>query len=147
MPDTPRTVVDTNLLVAYALLPPDAPRRHRAVKDGVEAALTRTQPLISSETAAELAHVLRRPAFEPLRPLALREAFLGAFLARALRIEEVAPVRLCRDPDDDMFLALAQAGEARWLVSLDKRLLAVRRIGDCRVVRPQTFLAALDGAG
>lgn len=137
----PRTIIDTNLLVAYALLPADAPRRQRLVADCVERALDRTEPLFSDATMAELAHVLMRPAYDRFRPPEARRAFLDAIRRRATMIADPPMVRLCRDPDDDMFLALALAGGADWLVSLDKRVLAVRTVGGTRIVHPKAFLS------
>jgi predicted nucleic acid-binding protein len=49
-----------------------------------------------------------------------------------LRPDQAAKVRAsahlhCRDPDDQMFLDLALAAGARWLVSRDRALLHLRR--------------------
>lgn len=143
MPTRLKTIVDTNMLVAYALLPPDVPRRHRAVADCVEWVLTHTEPLVSAATAAELAHVLMRPDYDRFRPPDARRAFLRSFLEQATMIGKTPVVRLCRDPDDDMFLSLALGGGADWLISLDKRVLAVRAVGRTRIVHPNGFLRAV----
>lgn len=140
MPTRLKTIVDTNMLVAYALLPPDVPRRHRAVADCVELVLARTVPLVSAATAAELERVLMRPAYDRFRPPETRRAFLRSFFDRATMIAETPVVRLCRDPDDEMFLALALGGDADWLISLDKRVLAVHTVGRTRIVHPNGFL-------
>src|SRR3546814_7515442 len=41
-------------------------------------------------------------------------------IAEWVEIQEVSPPVRSRDPDDDMFVAAAIAGSARWLVSGDK---------------------------
>ena len=77
---------------------------------------------------AELRHVLGRgvaASFMPDLPLIEQ-----AFASHCLMIERVpAPaVRLvCRDPDDQMFIDLALAERARWLISRDRAVLALAK--------------------
>jgi predicted nucleic acid-binding protein len=44
------------------------------------------------------------------------------------------------DPADDKILAGARAARARWLVSGDQHLLAIRQYRGIRIVTPQMFL-------
>ncbi|MEI6790430.1 MAG: putative toxin-antitoxin system toxin component, PIN family [Myxococcaceae bacterium] len=46
----------------------------------------------------------------------------------------------CDDPDDVMFLELATAGQADYLVSGDKHLLKVRNYAGGQVITPAEFL-------
>ena len=142
-----RTVLDTNILVAYALLGRDVPRRSLAVRDCVDLARTRGRLFASDATLAELRSVLMRPDFDRYKPAAEREAFLTALDAEVLRVDPAPVGRLCRDPDDDMFLAVALAAEADWLVTVDKQLLSVRSVGRTRVLRPERFLEQAGAAG
>ncbi|MBP2313509.1 putative toxin-antitoxin system toxin component, PIN family [Azospirillum soli] len=135
-----RVVLDTNILVAYALLGEKVVRRNMAVRDCVEAVRARGEMLASAATLAELRAVLMRPDFDRYKPAAEREAFLTAVAAEA-RLVAPAPIgRLCRDPEDDMFLAVALAADADWLVTVDQQLLSVRSVGRTRVLRPERFL-------
>lgn len=137
-------VLDTNILVAYALLDARNLRRHAAIRRTVERVRAGGGLLGSAATMAELHDVLLRPDFDRYRPLAERRRFLEE-IAAEVRLVEPAPVAgLCRDPEDDMFLAVALAAGCPWLVTVDKQLLAVRSVGRTRVLRPERFLDALE---
>ncbi|CAO3372562.1 putative toxin-antitoxin system toxin component, PIN family [Azospirillum argentinense] len=138
-----RVVLDTNILVGYALLGAEVPRRSLAIRDSVAAVRARGVALVSDATLAELREVLMRPDFERYRPAAERAAFLDAFAAEARRVEPAPVERLCRDPDDDMFLAVALAADADWLVTVDRQLLSVRQVGRTCILRPERFLDAI----
>lgn len=141
--DATRVVLDTNILVAFALLGPSVPRRHDAIRHSVERARADRGLLGTEATMAELRMVLMRPDFDRYVPAAAREAFLDAVIAETALVVPAPIGRLCRDPDDDMFLAAALAGDADWLVTVDRQLLSVRRIGRTRILRPERFLEAL----
>jgi uncharacterized protein len=49
-------------------------------------------------------------------------------------------IRICRDPKDDKFLALAIDGKADLLITGDKDLLAVLPIDNLRILSPADFL-------
>ena len=48
------------------------------------------------------------------------------------------------DPDDDKFLALAQAGGAHWIIPGDSHLLTVGTYAGIPISSPAVFLASLD---
>jgi uncharacterized protein len=56
-------------------------------------------------------------------------------LAELPKVDEVAP-----DPDDNPLLATALAGEADYLVSGDKSILGLGRLGNARILTPRSFL-------
>lgn len=137
-----RCVLDTNVLVARALLPDPAPRRCEALRRAADLARRGTL-LFSAATLEELRAVLLRPGFERHRPVADRLAFLAGIEAAATLVEPPTVAPLCRDPDDDKFLALALAGQADALVTQDRDLLVLRRIGATPIQRPEAFLAGV----
>jgi predicted nucleic acid-binding protein len=49
----------------------------------------------------------------------------------------------CRDPNDQMFLSVASVGQAEWLVSGDRDLLALAGKLPFRIVAPAEFLGAM----
>jgi len=138
-----RAVLDTNILVAYALLNGAPARRHDALRRCVERVRADRGLLGSEATLAELRAVLVRPTFERYSPAAARERFLDAIAAEMTLVAPAPIGRLCRDPEDDMFLAAALAGDADWLVTVDRQLLSVRRIGRTPIRRPERFLEAV----
>lgn len=135
-----RVVLDTNILVAFALMPREVPRHCLAIRRTVDLVLEYGALLVTEATLAELAEVLRRPVFDRFATAARREQVVATIAAKATRVEPVPVGRLCRDPDDDMFLAAALGGGADWLVTADRALLAVRSIGTTPIVRPGRFV-------
>ncbi|ANC92076.1 putative toxin-antitoxin system toxin component, PIN family [Azospirillum humicireducens] len=139
-----RAVLDTNILVAYALLGDTAIRRQDAIRRCVERVRGDGGLTGSRETLAELEEVLMRPTFDRYRSSSDRRAFLDRIRAETVLVVPAAVGRLCRDPEDDMFLAAAVGGSVPWLVTVDRQLLSVRRAGETKVLRPERFLDALD---
>jgi len=122
-----RIVLDTNaFLDCWVFDDPAAAPLKRAIEAG-EAA-----PVRSSATDAELGVVLERRIFRLAD--AARHALLLQWNARAALVEVGAAATLrCQDPDDQKFLDLAFAAQARALFTKDKALLATasraRRLG------------------
>ena len=96
-------------------------------------------PLVSKETVSELLRVLAYPKFA-LTPQE-QQTVLEAFLPYA---EVVVPGRCvpppeCRDPHDIPFLILAAKGNADYLVTGGRDLLAVKDFDACPIVTPEGF--------
>lgn len=49
-------------------------------------------------------------------------------------------VEICRDPDDDKFIACAIDGHCHYVVSGDKDLLSLKRYGDVKIFTVADFL-------
>ncbi|MBI2382730.1 MAG: putative toxin-antitoxin system toxin component, PIN family [Gammaproteobacteria bacterium] len=130
----PRVVFDTNTIVSALLF---RQGRLSALRARWQAACT---PLASAQTVAELARVLNYGRFN-LSPAELAEA-LALYLPYAEVVESVPASKLaCRDPKDQPFLDLAEAGRADMLVSGDGDLLALKGHASCRILTPAEFLA------
>jgi putative PIN family toxin of toxin-antitoxin system len=84
----------------------------------------RCVPLVCRETAAELARVFAYPKFRLSRQE--RDELLAEYLpsCETLELRERCSV-VCRDPKDQMFLDLAQSGNAGLLVTGDQDLLTL----------------------
>lgn len=54
-------------------------------------------------------------------------------------VEPACDVKMCRDAADDYLLSLAKTAKARYLVTGDKDLLVIGKIGTCEIVTPTTF--------
>jgi putative PIN family toxin of toxin-antitoxin system len=95
-------------------------------------------PLLSHDTAAELTRVLGYPKF-PLSHDDRRELLAG-YLPYCEIIEQIGPCpHICRDKNDQLFLDLAQSGDARLLVSGDKDLLVMTGLTDFQIETPEAY--------
>jgi uncharacterized protein len=100
-------------------------------------------PVLTRETFAELRTVLSCPKF------ALTEAESDSLIQNEILpwfevVEIAGPVpAICRDPDD-IFLAVAAAATADWLVTGDADLLALGSHQRTRIITPQQFLNDID---
>jgi len=119
-----RLVLDTNVVLDLLHFddPAVAPIR-RALQAGRAACIG------NAACRDELAHVLGYPQFkipghEACRLLEAYDALVQPCAAAAQRLP---PLPLCRDPNDQKFLALAQAAKADLLVTKDKALLALAK--------------------
>jgi putative PIN family toxin of toxin-antitoxin system len=129
-----RVVLDTNVLVSALLF---------AGPIGRLVALWRARRimlLLSKDVFIEYLRVLAYPKFklsgEEIK--AIVEEYVLPFAEMVTVVE--APVVIREDPADDKFLALAAAGRARYIVSGDKRLLALREYRGVKIVTPREFL-------
>jgi putative PIN family toxin of toxin-antitoxin system len=134
MSEQPRFVFDTNTLVSAALFQDSVP--DQALRRG----LATGDILISSATIAELSEVLSRPKFDRYLTREERDLFLGKLVQRAVLLEVQLEVRICRDPSDDMYLALAIAGRADLIVSGDADLRALDSVEGIRILTPAEFV-------
>jgi len=75
------------------------------------------------------------------------EEALDLVLLHSLIVEaESLPTPLCRDPNDDMFIACALAAKADCVVSGDRDLLALRGQVPFAILKPAEFVAQLKRA-
>ena len=66
---------------------------------------------------------------------------LAQITAACKMIEPKTAVRVCRDPDDDMFIACAVDSRSLYIVSGDKDLLEVGQYEDVQIVTVADFFA------
>jgi putative PIN family toxin of toxin-antitoxin system len=101
--------------------------------------------LVAPAMRDEIRHVLGRGVAASYLPdLAFVEA---QFDAHAHPVDDIAPQPLagrlvCRDPDDQKFIDLALAADARWLISRDKAVLALAKRARARglaIVTPERW--------
>lgn len=64
-----------------------------------------------------------------------------------IHVEFVQPVKLqkpvCRDPNDDMFIAAALGARVDFIVSGDKDLIVLDGVVGLKIVKPRTFLDSI----
>lgn len=97
----------------------------------------------SGETVAELNRVLDYPKFDSYLTTDDILEFRAAFLSTSKRIEPEIDIEIVDDPDDDMFLELAVAGNGEYVVSGDDALLRLERYDGIRILSADEFLTEM----
>jgi putative PIN family toxin of toxin-antitoxin system len=128
-----KLVLDTNVLLAAVLAPGlcrELVRRHIHAHDLC------CSPALLEEFADKLRHNL---GFEP--------GTVPLFVAYRQRVNLVEaqplPAPVCRDPDDDLVLATALAGQADVIITGDKDLLVLKKHQGIRILSPRQFMELL----
>ena len=67
----------------------------------------------------------------------------GIIAKNCLFIKNVYNEKYSRDPDDDKFVNCAKSGGASYIVSGDKDLLVLKKIGDLEIITASNFLKFL----
>ncbi len=132
----PRVVLDTNVVLSALLF--SKGRLSWIRREWLEGFL----PLVCRETLDELFRALGYPKFR-LSP-ADREELLAEYLPHAMILEELdvkTELPQCSDPADQVFLELAEAGDAAFLVTGYGALLELDGQCSFRIVSPGEFAA------
>ena len=135
-----RVILDTNVLLGALISPHGAPdliyRAWRASKF----------ELVTSTTQLdELRRASRYPKLKNILP-AHRVGTMVNNMQRALVLDVLPPLSAkqdLQDPNDAFLLAMAQASEANYLVTGDRRagLLQLGKLGATRILGPAAFCA------
>ena len=127
-----KVVLDTNVLVSGIFWRGPASRILELwAKDRIEV-------IVSPEILTEYQRLLAE--MERDKPAGLAEAWAVFIAQHAIVIHVAGHPRLCRDPDDDKFLHCALSAGVRVVVSGDKDLLSMGRVGDVEILTPTAFL-------
>lgn len=133
-----RLVIDTNVLLS-ALMSSASPSAEilSLWRDRKVTVLT------AAEQIDEIARVTRYPRIRALLHPALAGRLVNRLRDVATVVENLPTVDRSPDPDDNYLLALAEAGEAQFLVTGDKPLLGLKRHKSTRIVTPAALLELL----
>ena len=134
-----RLILDTNVLVA-ALMVSDGPPHQL-----FEAFLNDRFTLITSDTQIEeFSRVSRYPAIRTRIHPAQAGILLNAIQSLSVLLEKLPPANVSRDPHDDYLFAMAEAGDADYLVTGDRAgVLSIRRHGKTQVVTVRKMVTIL----
>jgi len=128
-----RAVIDTSVLIRYLIRP------SAAIRELIEERWLGgdVRMVTAPELLDELVAVLARPRIRPFVAEEEGEALLGAVQALAECLPSLGAVPpICRDPDDDKFVACALAGNASHVVTTDADLLTLRELAGVRLCTP-----------
>lgn len=128
-----RIIIDTNLWISF-LLSKEYKKLDRFFNSD------KLILLFSKELLDEFIDVARRPKFKKYFSISDLNKLLSEIYSRAEFIEVISEVRLCRDDKDDFLLALAQDGDANFLITGDKDLLEIEMFGTTRILTMTDFL-------
>lgn len=135
-----RIVLDTNIFISALITegsPPDRLYRHW------EAELFSL--ITSQEQLAELQRVVRYSHLERFISFPETTALLESIDAKAQIVGDLPTVSYSPDPDDNIILATAIAGEADYLVSGDKQgLLLLKNVEGIPIITAREALDLLD---
>ena len=134
-----RVVLDTNIVVSALLQPLGPPAQVFVLAIGGA-----IQLCISGEIYAEYEEVLSRPRFQ--RPEEVVAGTLQAIRDKSLWVRPTEAIRVCSDPDDDIFLECAQAARADYLVTGNLKHFPASWEGT-RIVSPRDLLDLIMSEG
>jgi putative PIN family toxin of toxin-antitoxin system len=135
-----RAVIDTSVLVRYLIKPGVATRELIEVQwlDN------KVQMVTAPELIAELEGVLRRDYIQQFVQADEAQALLDAIFVKAEVLPPLGQVpAFTRDPKDDKFVACALAGNAGYVITEDKDILALEALSGVRMVTPAQFMAVV----
>ena len=134
-----RVVLDTNLLISALISEQGAPARLIDAWDEQRFIL-----VSSEEQLDEFKSVTRRERLAPFIERSDAGRFINQIRAEALILDKLPRVDRSADPADNFLLAMAEAGEADYLVSGDRRgVLALAQHGRTQIVTAQAMIKTL----
>lgn len=95
--------------------------------------------IICKELTDEIEEVTSRPKFAKYFPANEVKLLLSFLRLRCVMVEPTCKVKMCRDAADDYLLSLAKTSKAHFLITGDKDLLVIGKIGTCRIVDATAF--------
>ena len=133
-PEPRHIVIDTNVLLSAGLLPHSVPAR------ALTLALEQFVLAQDQATWQELQTRIARPKFDRYFGESGRLAHLTQLARSAAFFETGAAMAVCRDPDDDKFLALALVAQAQVIVTGDQDLRMLHPFQGVDICTPAEFL-------
>lgn len=151
----PRVVLDTSLVIAGALSFQAYVRDKYVLRkdpdlsldeDELESArifafaLTGALEIIVTENILrEVTEVLKRPHFKKQFNGKTLDVVRYVYREEGISVKPEQQVSVCRDDNDNFLLEAAIAGQAQYIITLDKDLLSLTRFRGCHIVSPGEF--------
>lgn len=126
----PNVVIDTNVFLSGLFFGGNPEKILRLWQNG------EIEVLLSPELAAEI--ISKTKKFNSEQKFLEEWAYILNYGTTHVLVKET--VSLCRDPKDNMLLALAKQGHADYLITGDKDLLSLKTLTPTRILSPREFL-------
>jgi putative PIN family toxin of toxin-antitoxin system len=133
-----RIILDTNVLLSGLLIAQGAPAKLLEAWERMLFTLVTCDELI-----AEFREVAARPFFKARLSASTVELLAAGLRDFSFFCEELPPGPIAPDPKDSYLLALAEASEAEFLVTGDKKLQSLKRHKSARIVSPAAMIELL----
>jgi putative PIN family toxin of toxin-antitoxin system len=137
-----RLVVDTNVLLSAVMSSSSGSAEIFALWRSRKFEL-----LTCAEQIEEIARVTRYPKIRARLAPALAGRLVNRLRDVAIVVQNLPEVDVASDPFDNYLLALAEAGQADFLVTGDKALLGLKRYKSTRIVASSALLELLRDPG
>ncbi|HVS92909.1 MAG TPA: putative toxin-antitoxin system toxin component, PIN family [Mucilaginibacter sp.] len=129
-----RVILDTNILISLLI-----------TRDFLKFDKLITQDkvvfILSQELIEEFVEVAQRPKLKKYFAWTSVEKFILAIKNISELINVETNISVCRDPKDDFLLALAIDGQATHLITGDKDILVLKKIGKARILTMAEYLS------
>jgi putative PIN family toxin of toxin-antitoxin system len=122
-----RIITDVNLWISYLITPRFRQRCEHLFSDKYEL-------LFSDAFVAEFQRTVMKPELKKRLNSDEVEELRNKLRSRGTFIEVASEVTVCRDPDDNYLLALAQDGAADYLITRDEDLLSLKTFGTTEII-------------
>jgi len=128
-----RVIIDTNLWISF-LLTKDFAKIDSLFNSGCLILL------FSQELLDEFIEVAQRPKFKKYFSVTDLQSLVQKMRTIAEFISATSNVKLCRDKKDNFLLALAKDGKATHLITGDKDLLVLDKVGSTEILSMRDYL-------
>ena len=128
-----RVIIDTNLWISY-LLTRDFSKFDSIIADN-EITL-----LFSEELLNEIIEITQRIKFKRYFKLDEVESLILMIKTRAIFVDVTSEIQKCRDIKDNFLLSLSMDGKASHLLTGDKDLLILKKIGQKKIIKITEYL-------
>jgi uncharacterized protein len=129
-----RVVLDTNVYISAVIFDGNPAEILKLIQ------ANKFQLFISSETEQEVINKLSSKFESATQIIADFKSFLNS---RANYLVPAKKVRICRDPEDNVFLEVALESKADYLITGDKDLLILKTFKSTKIVSPKEFLKVI----
>ncbi|MCW3109857.1 MAG: Nucleotide binding protein PINc [Segetibacter sp.] len=127
-------VIDNNALISAVIL------KASVTAKAFNIAVSNFRIIYSFATLLEFQNVLFREKFDKYISYKDRIDFLNYFLIHFFEVQVTCSITACRDTKDNKFLELAVDGNAEYILTGDKDLLALHPFRNISIITPAEFL-------